>query len=215
MRDANWGCQSPPRHSRTPGDWPIKTLGVPQSRLCGIPTLRMQVSICSPSWPHRNLPAPSSLRSANPTISCRKRGETAARRCECSPRVRQESAATCRRPLAPPSSLLETAASARTGPVGRGHRWVQGDRADRALSRRGSRAPFRRLQPQPDFQSVRNLPPLGGSLQRFLGRPLEVPPDGSVNAGRQGRTYPPARATSGRGHIATWSARVLSALRTS
>ena len=48
--------------------------------------------------------------------------------------------------------------------VGRGHRRVQSDRADRALSRRGSRATFRRLQPQPDFQSVRNLPALAGSL---------------------------------------------------
>lgn len=41
--------------------------------------------------------------------------------------------------------------------------WVQNHRADRALSRRGSRAVFRRLQPQPDFQSARNLPALAGS----------------------------------------------------
>ena len=39
--------------------------------------------------------------------------------------------------------------------VGRGRRRFQRDRADRALSRRGSRAAFRRLEPQPDFQSVR------------------------------------------------------------
>ena len=37
--------------------------------------------------------------------------------------------------------------------VGRRRRRVQDHRADRALSRRGSRAASRRLQPQPDFQS--------------------------------------------------------------
>ena len=39
--------------------------------------------------------------------------------------------------------------------VRRGRRRFQSDRADRALSRRGSRAASRRLEPQPDFQSVR------------------------------------------------------------